>query len=185
MKKLLQRSLFLSLVMVMLLASNVFASQEYSTDDIVDTSGFEVLATYDVPININLETNEITVVPPEESPNATSQATLSNVPINGVSTVANLNVVISKTGQNLYADFTITSLDAWSGILSWSFSGQWSNGFNDVISGFGGGLKVVRDQSQTTFSTSGSHTFNVYGGVTLTNGSSGWMDVPLVLTFTT
>ncbi|MFD1774708.1 hypothetical protein [Paenibacillus rhizophilus] len=114
----------IALFMMLLWPTSVFASDVAVPDDAVDTSGFEVLATYSIPISINQETNEITVLPSDEQSSVATQASATGEPIVSDRDVANLDVKVSKSGSNVYADLTITSLETpFVGIFSWNFFG--------------------------------------------------------------
>ncbi|GGF82882.1 hypothetical protein GCM10010912_29970 [Paenibacillus albidus] len=176
------KSLFLSLILLLIFAvpASVYADEGvYIAPDYVDVSGGEVLASYVLPVILNEETNEVTIQSPKDE-NVASRAPLKD----GIH-VADVNVTVIKQGNYIYGDFKITTISIYGGILSYAFDAAWSNGFNDPVTGFGGGLKTVLDQSQTTFNTAGAHTLNVWGWTLLTTGYNATMDEPLILPFTT
>lgn len=176
--------------LILALPTSAFASEEIQ-GEIVDTQ------VTSKTLILNTETHQITAVNPEEveafqeqinSQTTESQSRIASTgDFEGPSQViGTLDVTVFGTTEGrAYADLTMRNSN-FNGIKSWALDVQWSNGETDLVKGTHSfPQQLAQDQAQTVYSNTGHHSVDIWGYITDGDGVRGYLNEPVVVTFTT
>lgn len=175
---------------ILALPTSAFANEEIQ-GVIVDTQ------VTSKTLILNTETHQITAVNPEEveafqellnSQTTESQSRVASTgEFEGPSQViGTLNVTVFGTTEGrAYANLTMNNSN-FVGIKSWNLDVKWSNGETDHATGtHNSPQQFAEDQADTKYSSTGTHSVDVWGYIKDGNGVIGYLSDPIVVSFTT